>query len=57
MPLPRSREQDFSNSEVLVQEVTFKPGRGDITTVTQATNRTTADTGAGVINFVVIGGL
>lgn len=44
MPLPRTKQSDNSNMEVVVQEVTFKPGRGDTTTVTQATNRTTAVT-------------
>lgn len=42
--LPKSKSVDYRNAALLVQELNMHPGRGDTTTVTQTTNRSTGVT-------------
>ena len=44
MALPNSKRQDLRNQELAVATVDFYPMRGDTSTVTQATNRSTGVT-------------
>ena len=44
MALPNSKRQNFRNQEIAVASVDFHPMRGDTSTVTQTTNRSTGVT-------------